>query len=61
MWQRQRFWSDGLVCLQNIRVTDSSGELFYKAALQWLVRKSNQFKLLALLFEEFNTDNPVSQ
>lgn len=55
------FESDGLVCLQNIRVTDSSGELFYKAALQWLgAENPNQFKLLSVAFDESsNTDNPV--
>ncbi|MBX9895218.1 MAG: lipase [Nitrosomonas sp.] len=47
------FESDGLVCLQNIKVTDASGEQFYKAALQWLgAENPKQFKLISVAFDE---------
>ncbi|MGZ0018502.1 lipase family protein [Nitrosomonas sp. wSCUT-2] len=55
------FESNGLVCLQNIKVTDASGEQFYKAALQWLgAENPKQFKLLSVAFDEGpGTNNPT--
>lgn len=55
------FESSGIVCLQNIRVADASGEQFYKAALQWLgAENPNQFKLLSVAFDEGpGTDGPT--
>lgn len=45
--------SNGLVCLQNIVVSDSSGEQIYKAALQWMGSDNpNRFRLIGADFDE---------
>lgn len=50
--------SNGLVCLQNIIVTEASGEQIYQATLQWLgEEKSKQFKLLSVGFDDSTVTN----
>ncbi|UJP06389.1 MAG: lipase family protein [Nitrosomonas sp.] len=45
--------SSGLVCLQKILVSDTSGEQIYKAALQWMgTENPNRFKLINADFDE---------
>lgn len=45
--------SNGLVCLQKIIVTDSSGDQLYKALLQWQgADNSNRFILLSTEFDD---------
>ncbi|MBY0482915.1 MAG: lipase [Nitrosomonas sp.] len=53
--------ANGLVCLQKIIVTDSSGDQLYKASLQWLgVDNPNRFKLLSVEFDDtFETHSPT--
>lgn len=53
--------ANGLVCLQKIIVTDSSGDQLYKASLQWLgVDNPNRFKLLSVEFDDaFETHSPA--
>lgn len=55
------FESNGLVCLQKIIVTDSSGDQLYTAILQWLGSDNpNRFKLIDAAFDDaFETYSPT--
>ena len=48
----------GLVCLQQIKITDENGTFIFKAALQWLgPDQSDQFQLLSVEADPTNTIN----
>lgn len=53
--------SSGLVCLQKIVASDTSGEQIYKAALQWMgIDNPNRFRLIGADFDEaFDTHSPT--
>lgn len=53
--------STGVVCLQNIKVSDASGTAFYKAALRWLgADRPNQYSLVSVEGDvETENNSPV--
>ena len=53
--------SSGIVCLQKIKVTDSSGTKYYKASLEWLgIENSNKFQLVSVNKDFASEENSPS-